>query len=89
MRVLAMAADDFSKERRGTFLSRIATEEWDVIICAHTSFGCIETGPVAREFIQIEVNELRVYLGRAAAQARGHAHRQAHDQRDRAQDPGV
>jgi N12 class adenine-specific DNA methylase len=62
MRVLAMSADDFAKERRGTFLSRIATEEWDVIICAHTSFGFIETGRVAKEFIQIEVDELRFYL---------------------------
>ncbi len=62
MRVLAMSADDFAKARRGTFLSRIATEEWDVIICAHTSFGFIETGRVAKEFIQIEVDELRFYL---------------------------
>jgi hypothetical protein len=62
MRVLAMSADDFSKERRGTFLSRIATQEWDVIICAHTSFGFIETGSIAKEYIQIEVDELRFYL---------------------------
>ncbi len=62
MRVLAMAADDVAKERRGTFLSRIATEDWDVIICAHTSFGLIEVGTIAGEYIAREVDELRSYL---------------------------
>ena len=62
MRVLAMSADDFDKARRGTFLSRIATEEWDAIICAHTSFGFIEVGATARTFIGREVDALRTYL---------------------------
>lgn len=37
-------------------------EEWDVIICAHTSFGFIEVGKAARAYIEREVSELRFYL---------------------------
>lgn len=44
MRVLVMSPEDFTKQRRGELLSRIATEEFDAIICSHTSFALIEPG---------------------------------------------
>ena len=68
MRVLAMSSDDFSKQRRGTFLARIATEVWDVIICAHTSFGMIEPGRAAQSFIKHEVETLKAYLSASKAE---------------------
>jgi len=67
MRVLVMSPEDFTKARRGEFLSRIATENFDVVICAHTSFGFIEAGQCARDFINVEVGKLRDYLKEARA----------------------
>ena len=62
MRVLAMSASDFTRARRGTFLSRVALEEWDLVVCAHTSFGFIDPGTCAGEFIRTEIAEMRAYL---------------------------
>ncbi|GAB4180477.1 MAG: hypothetical protein Fur005_43000 [Roseiflexaceae bacterium] len=62
LRVLVMSPEDFSKERRGEFLARIATEEFDAVVCAHTSFGFIEPGQIERDFIIREVDRLRTYL---------------------------
>jgi N12 class adenine-specific DNA methylase len=62
MRVLVMSPEDFTKARRGEFLSRIVTEDFDLVICAHTSFGFIEPGRCAQEFIGREVEKLRSYL---------------------------
>jgi N12 class adenine-specific DNA methylase len=38
IKVLAMAPKDFTKQRRGVVLSRIATGDWDLVVIAHTSF---------------------------------------------------
>ena len=62
MRVLAMSPEDFTKERRGTFLSRIVTEDWDLIILGHSTFGLIEPGEIAREYIDLQIIEYRHYL---------------------------
>lgn len=62
MRVLVMAPEDFSVQRRGEFLSRIATEDFDVVICAHTSFGFIPARKEAMDYIESELAKLRVYL---------------------------
>lgn len=62
MRVLAMSSEDFAKAKRGTFLSRIATEEWDAIIIAETSFQFIEIGTAANEFIEERIFKLRQHF---------------------------
>jgi N12 class adenine-specific DNA methylase len=69
MRVLVMSPEDFTKERRGEFLSRIATEDFDAVICAHTSFGFIPTMRATRDFIHAEVWKLRSYLEELRAKA--------------------
>ncbi|MCC6628221.1 MAG: methyltransferase domain-containing protein [Chloroflexi bacterium] len=43
--VLAMEPDDFTRQRRPTFLSRIVTEDWDLIVMAHSSFKFIPVRP--------------------------------------------
>lgn len=88
MRVLVMAPEDFTKAKRGEFLSRIATESFDVVICAHTSFGFIEPGTCASEFIAQEVTKLRDYLlhlrrDPATAQAEKRSLKQIEDRVDK------
>jgi hypothetical protein len=63
LKVLAMAPEDFEKQRRGTILSRIATEDWDLIIIGHTSFKFLPVGRAAIEqFMERECMKLRDYL---------------------------
>ena len=62
MRVLAMSAEDFAKGKRGTFLSRIATEDWDAIICGHSSLGLIEIGSAGDVFVEQELAKLETHL---------------------------
>ncbi len=71
MRVLVIAPDDFTKQRRAELLSRIATEQFDAILCAHTSFGFIEPGQVAQEFIARDVARLETYLEELRASSAG------------------
>jgi N12 class adenine-specific DNA methylase len=63
LKVLAMAPEDFEKQRRGTIMSRIATEDWDLIIIGHTSFKFLPIGKAAiQEFMERECVKLREYL---------------------------
>jgi N12 class adenine-specific DNA methylase len=70
MRVLAMSAEDFAQSKRGTFLSRIATEEWDAIICGHSSLGLIEMGSAGDAFVEQELARLEAHLHDAREQAK-------------------
>lgn len=61
--VLCASKDDMSKSRRGEFLSRIATGDWQYVIVPMSSFGLLPMGPeYQREFIEEEVGKLRGYL---------------------------
>jgi N12 class adenine-specific DNA methylase/phospholipid N-methyltransferase len=63
MQVLAMGPEDFGKERRGIFLSKIATGSWDLIIVAHTSFKLLPMGPEpTRTFVNQRLYVLRQFL---------------------------
>lgn len=70
MRVLAMSAEDFAQNKRGTFLSRIATEDWDAIICGHSSLGLIEMGAAGDAFVEQELAKLEAHLHEARALAK-------------------
>ena len=70
MRVLAMSAEDFAQHKRGTFLSRIATEDWDAIICGHSSLGLIEMGQAGDAFVEQELAKLEAHLLEARALAK-------------------
>ena len=45
IRLLTTDANDFTKERRGETLSRIATGDWDLIIVPHSSFKLLPLMP--------------------------------------------
>jgi N12 class adenine-specific DNA methylase len=63
LKVLAMAPEDFEKRRRGTIMSRIAIEDWDMIIIGHTSFKFLPVGRAAiEEFMERECVKLHDYL---------------------------
>ncbi len=76
MRVLAMSPDDFSQARRGVYLSRIATGDWDLVIAAHTSFTFLPVGPATLgRFIRQRIAALRRFLETVAAERDTRAHR--------------
>jgi hypothetical protein len=63
MRVLAMSPEDFSQARRGVYLSRIATGDWDLVIAAHTSFTFLPVSPATLgRFIRQCIAALRRFL---------------------------
>jgi len=62
MRVMVMAPEDFTLARRGEFLNRIITDNPDVVICAHTSFGFIDPVQCGAAFIRNEKAALEAYL---------------------------
>lgn len=61
--VLAPSPTDFEKANRGEFLSKIATNDWDIVLVPFSSFKLI---PVSRktmeEFYQREIDTLETYL---------------------------
>ena len=60
IRLLSTDATDFTKERRGETLSRIATGDWDLIIVPHSSFKLLPLMPATlRRFVQRELDTLR------------------------------
>lgn len=69
-RILTVKAGDFSKEKRGTFLSRIATGEWDLILVPYSTFKLL---PMSYEteiaFIEKQVEELEKHLWELKAQS--------------------
>jgi N12 class adenine-specific DNA methylase len=70
IKVLAMAPEDFTKQRRGVVLSRIATGDWDLVIIAHTSFKLLPLGTdLVASFRDQETDRLRAYLEEQRATA--------------------
>ncbi|MFV9505469.1 MAG: helicase-related protein [Oscillochloridaceae bacterium umkhey_bin13] len=68
--VLAMAPEDFTKARRGTVLSRIATGDWDLMVIAHTSFTLLPLSTaLVTTFRDQETDRLRAYLEEQRATA--------------------
>jgi N12 class adenine-specific DNA methylase len=69
-RILTVSAGDFSKSKRGTFLSRIATGDWDLILCPYSVFKKLPMSAEAEiEFIEGQVAELEKYLWELKAQS--------------------
>ena len=61
--VLCASKDDFARANRGTFLSRIATGNWDIVIVPMSSFKLLPLSPkVMADFFRAEVNRLEEYL---------------------------
>lgn len=70
IKVLAMAPEDFAKQRRGIVLSRIATGDWDLVVIAHTSFTLLPLSPdLVATFRDAETDRLRAYLEELRATA--------------------
>ncbi|NJO82223.1 MAG: DEAD/DEAH box helicase family protein [Blastochloris sp.] len=68
--VLAMAPEDFSKQRRGVVLSRIATGDWDLVVIAHSSFTLLPlSADLVDTFRDQETDRLRAYLEEQRATA--------------------
>jgi N12 class adenine-specific DNA methylase len=68
--ILAPSPTDFEKTNRGEFLSKIATNDWDIVLVPFSSFKLI---PVSRktmeEFYQREIDTLETYLYELKAEA--------------------
>ncbi|NTU85042.1 MAG: hypothetical protein HGA45_37710, partial [Chloroflexales bacterium] len=70
IKVLAMAPEDFVKQRRGIVLSRIATGDWDLVVIAHTSFKLLPlSADLITAFRDKETDRLRAYLEEQRATA--------------------
>jgi len=70
IKVLAMAPEDFVKQRRGIVLSRIATGDWDLVVIAHTSFKLLPLSTdLVATFRDQETDRLRAYLEEQRATA--------------------
>ena len=63
IRLLTTDVNDFTRERRGETLSRIATGDWDLIIVPHSSFKLLPLMPATlRRFVQREIDTLRSHI---------------------------
>lgn len=63
LRVLAMSAKDFEKNRRARFMATVATNNWDIVVMGTTTFTRLPLPRAARrKFYQEEVDALRAYL---------------------------
>lgn len=61
--ILTATKKDFERANRRRFLAKIAQNDWDAVIIAHSSFGFIRPAPEFEEaFIGAETNELRMLL---------------------------
>jgi N12 class adenine-specific DNA methylase len=70
IKVLAMAPEDFVKQRRGVVLSRIATGDWDLVVIAHTTFKLLPlSADLVASFRDAETDRLRAYLEEQRATA--------------------
>ena len=62
-KLLAPAPADLAKARRGQFLSRVATNDWDIIIVPFSSFKLLPVSADTLEgFYQAEIDRLEEYL---------------------------
>jgi len=63
LRILCASKHDFSPAKRSEFLSRIATDDWDLIIIAHSQLKLLPLShATVRMFVQAELDTLRDYL---------------------------
>jgi N12 class adenine-specific DNA methylase len=70
IKVLAMAPEDFGRQRRGIVLSRIATGNWDLVVIAHSSFKLLPlSADLVATFRDQETDRLRAYLEEQRATA--------------------
>ena len=61
--VLAPSPTDFEKANRGEFLSKIATNDWDIVLVPFSSFKLIPVScKTMEEFYQREIDTLETYL---------------------------
>lgn len=61
--MLIPSADDLSKARRGEFLSRVATHDWDLILIPFSSFKLLPvSAQIKRGFYAEQIAELEDYL---------------------------
>jgi N12 class adenine-specific DNA methylase len=61
--ILMPSLADLGKEKRGEFMSRIATNDWDIIIVPSSSFGLLPVSyDTLADFYQREIDTLRDYL---------------------------
>ena len=62
-KILCAGPKDLSKAKRGEFLSRIATGDWDVVIVPQSSFKLLPVGADAlNDFLNGEIEKLRNFL---------------------------
>jgi N12 class adenine-specific DNA methylase len=62
-KILCAGPKDMSKAKRGEFLSRIATGDWDVVIVPQSSFKLLPVGIEAlNDFLNGEIDKLRNFL---------------------------
>ena len=62
-KILCAGPKDLSKAKRGEFLSRIATGDWDVVVVPESSFKLLPVGADAlNEFLEGEIEKLRSFL---------------------------
>lgn len=62
-RVLSVTSQDLGKDRRGTFLSRISTGNWDIIIVPFSSFKLLPVShDLEAEFLEEQITQLENYL---------------------------
>ena len=62
-KILCAGPKDLSKAKRGEFLSRIATGDWDMVIVPQSSFKLLPVGAdVLNEFLEGEIEKLRGFL---------------------------
>lgn len=66
--ILVSSEDNFKKEKRRSFISRIATGNYDCIIIAHSQFEKIKMNPeYVRAEIQRQVEEINLSVGKMKA----------------------
>lgn len=69
--LLIPSPDDLSKGNRSVFLSRVATNEWDMILVPFSSFKLLPASQQAkREFINEQIAELEEHLEEEKASSR-------------------
>ena len=62
-KILCAGPKDLSKAKRGEFLSRVATGDWDVVVVPESSFKLLPVGADAlNEFLEAEIEKLRNFL---------------------------
>ncbi len=67
--ILVATAQDLTKTKRGEFLSRIATNAWDLVIVPFSSFKLLPVkSETMADFFQDQINQLEDYLAELKAE---------------------